>query len=45
MCPTAISTSLIRDKTWQENIDFNINAIDNVDLIIGGNYYNIKTRL
>jgi iron complex outermembrane receptor protein len=37
------SLSVIDDKIWQEALDFNINAIDGVDLIVGGTYYNIKT--
>lgn len=40
--PDNYSASLIRDRIWQENLDFNINAIDNLDLVIGGNYYNLK---
>jgi iron complex outermembrane receptor protein len=38
------STSVIIDKVWQEALDYNITAIDNVDLIVGGTYYNIKTH-
>lgn len=41
--PDSYSDSVVRDRTFQENVDFNVNAIDNVDLILGGNYYNIKT--
>ncbi len=38
------SISDIRDKVWQEALDYNITAIDHVDLIIGGTYYNIQTH-
>jgi iron complex outermembrane recepter protein len=41
--PDLFSSSIVRDRTWQESIDFNIDTIENVDLVIGGNYYNIKT--
>jgi iron complex outermembrane receptor protein len=41
--PDNHSVSIIRDRTWQENLDFSINAIDKVDLVLGGNYYHIKT--
>ena len=41
--PDNFSASIIRDKTIQEALDFSINAIDNVDLIVGGTYYKIKT--
>ncbi len=34
-----ISTSHLIEDTWQENLDFTINAIDKVDLIIGGTYF------
>ena len=37
------SDSLIHDKVWQENLDFTIDAIEGLDLILGGNYYNIKS--
>jgi iron complex outermembrane receptor protein len=33
----------LRDRTWQQAIDFNIDTIDRLNLVIGGNYYNIKT--
>jgi iron complex outermembrane receptor protein len=39
--PDNFSTSLIRDRIWQENIDFNIDVIDKLDLVIGGNYYKL----
>lgn len=41
--PDLYSYSEIIDKTWQESVDFTIDAIDNLDLVIGGTYYNIKT--
>lgn len=34
-----ISDSELIDNTWQENLDFTINAIENLDLIIGGTYF------
>ncbi|MBU6267461.1 MAG: TonB-dependent receptor [Sphingomonadales bacterium] len=37
------SFSDIRDKVWQEALDYNLKVIPNVDLIVGGTYYNIKT--
>jgi iron complex outermembrane receptor protein len=40
--PDSYSPSLFRDRNIQESIDYNITAIKNVDLILGGNYYNIK---
>jgi iron complex outermembrane receptor protein len=41
--PDNYSTSRTRDRTLQENLDFNITAIEHVDLVVGGNYYNIKS--
>ena len=38
------SSSRIFEKTLQENVDFAIDAIENVNLVIGGNYYRIRTR-
>ncbi|MDB5723992.1 MAG: Outer rane receptor protein, partial [Novosphingobium sp.] len=38
------SDSLIHDKTFQESVDFTINAIHNLDLIVGGNYYHITSE-
>jgi hypothetical protein len=38
------STSDIRERNIQEAVDFNINAIDRVDLILGGTYFNINTH-
>lgn len=40
---SSYSTSVILDKTWQQSIDFTINAIDKLDLIVGGTYFNINT--
>ncbi|MBV1689757.1 TonB-dependent receptor [Novosphingobium sp. G106] len=39
-----ISDSLIFEDTWQENVDYTINAIKNLDLIIGGTYFNNKEK-
>lgn len=41
--PDIYIDSVVRDRTWQQSLDFNVDAIENVDLILGGNYYNIKT--
>jgi iron complex outermembrane receptor protein len=38
------SDSRIYDRIWQENVDYSINAIDKLDLVVGGNYYNIETH-
>ncbi len=40
--PDSISPSDIRDRAIQESIDFTVDSIKNLDLIMGGNYYNIK---
>ena len=37
------SLSIIRDKIWQEALDYTIKAIDHVDLIVGGTYFKVKT--
>ena len=42
--PDGYSGSTPVDKTWQQSIDFSIDAIEGLDLIVGGNYYNIKTQ-
>ena len=39
-----ISDSKILEDTWQENVDFTIDAIENLDLIIGGTYFNNKEK-
>jgi|GEM_PF-614147 len=41
--PDIILDSIVKDKTWQQSIDFSVNAIEKLDLVVGGNYYNIKT--
>jgi iron complex outermembrane receptor protein len=41
--PDNYSTSIIRDRTWQENLDFNINTISWLNLVVGATYYHIKT--
>ncbi len=41
---TSYSDSLIEDRTWQEALDYTINAIDHLDLIVGGTYYLIHTQ-
>ena len=40
----AYSTFTVRQKTFQQSIDYNINAINNLDLIVGGTYYNDLQR-
>lgn len=37
--PSSVSDSLIIDNTWQENLDYTINAIDKLDLIVGFTYF------
>lgn len=39
-----ISDSLIYEDTWQENVDFTIDAIENLDLILGGTYFQNKEK-
>jgi iron complex outermembrane recepter protein len=39
---TQSSNTSIRERTFQQTLDYSINAIDNLDLIIGGFYYNDK---
>lgn len=33
-----------RQQTFQQTIDWNVTGIDNLDLVIGGNYYNDRLR-
>lgn len=40
---TSYSDSIIHDRTWQEAVDFTIDAVDRLDLIVGGTYYHIHT--
>jgi iron complex outermembrane receptor protein len=40
---SAWSTSVFRQKTFQESVDYAINAIPHFDLVVGGNYF--KDRL
>lgn len=42
--PTSISDSRIFNDTWQENLDLTIDAIENLDLIVGGTYFHNKER-
>jgi iron complex outermembrane receptor protein len=37
------STGIVRDRTFQQSIDFNIDKIDRLNLVLGGNFYQIKT--
>jgi iron complex outermembrane receptor protein len=39
---TQSSNTSIRERTFQQTLDYSINAIDNLDMIIGGFYYNDK---
>ncbi len=39
---TQSANTSIRQRTFQQTIDYSINAIDNLDLIVGGFYYNDK---
>ena len=38
------STSEFRQKTFQQALDYSINAIDNLDLIVGATYFKDKLR-
>lgn len=38
------STSEFRQKTFQQALDYSISAIENFDLIVGGNYFTDKVR-
>lgn len=38
----SFSTSNFKQKTFQQGIDFAINAIERVDLVVGGTYFNDK---
>ncbi|HMP55880.1 MAG TPA: TonB-dependent receptor, partial [Novosphingobium sp.] len=42
--PDLYSGSTITERTLQQNVDFAIDAIEGLDLVIGGNYYRIKTE-
>lgn len=42
--PSSVADSKIIDDTWQENVDFTINAIENLDLIVGGTYFHNSER-
>lgn len=33
------------DRSWQESVDLTVDAIKDLVLVVGGNYYNIKTDL
>ncbi|MCX7864345.1 MAG: TonB-dependent receptor, partial [Novosphingobium sp.] len=37
------SYSKTRDRMWQQSLEYTIDAIDNVDLLIGGTYFWIKS--
>ena len=39
---TQSSNTSIRERTFQQTLDYSITAIDNLDLIVGGFYYNDK---
>jgi len=41
--PDSYSDSITRDRTFQQSLEYSINAIQHLDLILGGNYYNIKS--
>ena len=40
--PDSFSPSDLKDRTIQESVDFTFDTAKNFDLIVGGNYYNIK---
>ncbi|MFA7602342.1 MAG: TonB-dependent receptor [Novosphingobium sp.] len=37
--PSSVSDSKLVDNTWQENLDFTIDAIENLDLVVGATYF------
>ena len=41
--PDSFSPSIIKDRTIQESVDFTFNTPKAFDLIVGGNFYNIRT--
>lgn len=41
--PATYAYSTGRDQTWQQTIDVTVTAIDRLDLVVGGQYYNIKS--
>ena len=41
--PDIYSSFIVRDRTWQESVDYNITAVDRLDLVVGANYFDIKT--
>lgn len=40
--PSNYTTSLLHERTFQQYLDYAINAIDNVDLIVGATYFHDK---
>jgi iron complex outermembrane receptor protein len=41
---TSFSTSVIEDRMWQQTLDFTITAIERMDIVFGGTYYDIDTE-
>ncbi|MDQ4420330.1 TonB-dependent receptor [Sphingobium sp. DEHP117] len=41
--PAQYFTNKQRDRSWQQTLDYSISAIDNLDLLVGAQYINIKT--
>jgi iron complex outermembrane recepter protein len=41
---SAWSTSVFRQKTFQQSVDYAINAIPHFDLVVGGNYFKDKLK-
>lgn len=42
--PSSYSRSIIEDRIWQQSLDYTINTIDSVELIVGATYYQIHTQ-
>jgi iron complex outermembrane receptor protein len=42
---TGWNTSTFKQKTWQQAVDFSVDAINNVDLIVGGLYFHDDLNL
>ena len=40
--PLSYSSAELRERTFQQSLDFTVNAIRHVDLIVGGNYFHDK---
>ena len=43
--PSSYSTSLIRERTWQQAVDLTVNKIQDFDVIVGATYFNDRLKL